>query len=60
MLQQKYTKVTFLFKLLIVEKVFKETLGHDLGDNCKTFNRGLFQKEMVTLIREILLQNNIC
>lgn len=50
-----YNNVTFVVKLLVAEKAFEETLGHDSGDNGKTPNTDSFQKEMATLTGGIFL-----
>lgn len=57
---ETYNDITFVVKLLVVEKTFKETLGYSLGDNGKSTNIDLFQKETVVLARNIPLQNYIC
>lgn len=56
---ETYNNVTFVIKLLVVEKVFEKILGHGLRDNGKTTNMDLFQKETAALAEDILLQNYI-
>lgn len=52
--------VTFMVKFLVAKKVLGKILGRNLGDNSKSINTDLFRKKMVVLIKNILLQNNIC
>lgn len=56
---EKYNNVIFIVKFLIVEKVFKEILGCGLENNDKTKNMDLFWKRIVSLIKDIFLQNYI-
>lgn len=57
---ETYNDITFVIKLLVARKVFKETLGCGSEDNGKTINTDLFQKGMAVLARAIFLQNYIC
>lgn len=54
-----YNNVTFVFKLLVAEKVFEETPGSGLKDIVKNTNTDLLQKRMVALAGNIFLQNYI-
>lgn len=57
---ETYNNVTFVVKFLIVEKIFKKTLGCDSKDNSKSNNINLFWKKTAALAENIPLQNYIC
>ncbi len=57
---ETYNDVTFIINLLVAEKAFEKTLGHDSGDNAENTNTDLFQKGTAALAGGIPLQNYIC
>lgn len=52
-----YNNVTFVIKLLVVEKTFEKILDHGSENNGKSTNMDLFWKEMIVLVKGIFLQN---
>ncbi len=56
---ETYNDVTFVIKLLVVEKAFEETLGRISRDNAESTNTDLFRKGTAALARGIPLQNYI-
>ena len=55
-----FNDITFVVKLLVAKKVFKETLNYNSRNNCKIPNIDLFRKEIIALAKGIFLQNYIC
>ncbi|MCJ1346580.1 hypothetical protein MMC31_004798 [Peltigera leucophlebia] len=56
---ETYNDVTFVVKLLVAEKTFKETLSRGSGNNGENTNIDLFQKGTAALAGGIPLQNYI-
>ena len=55
-----FNDITFVVKLLVAKKAFKETLNHNSRNNCKIPTIDLFRKEIIVLAKGIFLQNYIC
>lgn len=56
---ETYKNVTFIMKLLVVEKILEEILDYGSGDNGKSINIDLFQKGTAALVGSIFLQKYI-